>query len=201
MPRSFGVMNWFRITIVLGFMSGCHHGESDEHTLEAHPTHTAQVSLVHQSPRLSGVDVGRDDSRGEPIRVRCETCHSMRKDAPMPTRMASLSEFHSGLTFAHGTIECSSCHAVGQPPQLRLASGELVPVRDALRLCAQCHGPQFRDYQHGAHGGMTGYWDVTRGERVRNHCVDCHDPHVPQITPVVPVPPPRDRFFSKGEHQ
>jgi hypothetical protein len=71
-------------------------------------------------------------------------------------------------------------------------------VTDAMTLCAQCHGPQFRDYQNGSHGGMNGHWDLSRGPRLRNHCVDCHDPHVPQVLPVHPAPGPKDRFFGPG---
>ena len=62
-----------------------------------------------------------------------------------------------------------------------------------MRLCAQCHGPQFRDYGKGAHGGMEGHWDLSRGGRTRNHCVDCHDPHVPAIRQVQPAGRARDR--------
>ena len=75
---------------------------------------------------------------------------------------------------------------------LSLAYG-LFPA-DALRLCAQCHGPQYRDYRHGAHGGMRGHWDLSRGPRERNHCVACHDPHAPAFGQFEPVPGPRDRF-------
>ena len=60
--------------------------------------------------------------------------------------------------------------------------------------CAQCHGPQYRDYRHGAHGGMRGHWDLSRGPRERNHCVACHDPHAPAFGQFEPVPGPRDRF-------
>ena len=67
-------------------------------------------------------------------------------------------------------------------------------MREALTLCSQCHGPQRRDYDHGAHGGMTGYWDRSRGGRQRNHCVDCHDPHQPAYVGGLPVPAARDRF-------
>jgi formate-dependent nitrite reductase cytochrome c552 subunit len=68
-------------------------------------------------------------------------------------------------------------------------------MRDAMQLCAQCHGPQFRDYTHGSHGGMQGHWDLSRGPRLRNHCVDCHDPHTPQFQPSNPVLPPADRLL------
>jgi nitrate reductase cytochrome c-type subunit len=59
-------------------------------------------------------------------------------------------------------------------------------------LCAQCHGPQARDFQHGAHGGMTGYWDLSKGPRRRNSCIDCHDPHAPKYPAVMPVFPPAE---------
>lgn len=79
---------------------------------------------------------------------------------------------------------------------LHLATGEQVPMLQAIRLCAQCHGTQWRDYQRGAHGGMFGYWDLSRGSRTRNHCVDCHDPHTPKFVGGRPVLPPRDRFLA-----
>lgn len=193
-------MNWARALIILGLTCACRHSDKASQAVELHAAGKAPMSIVHQPPRLTGVDVGRNNALGEPIRVRCETCHTLRQDAPLPKQMDALEDFHRGMTLSHGTVECSSCHAQGQPPRLRLASGETIPVSDALRLCSQCHGPQYRDYQHGAHGGMTGYWDTTRGGRVRNHCVDCHDPHTPKIAPVIPLPRPRDRFFNKAEH-
>jgi hypothetical protein len=71
-----------------------------------------------------------------------------------------------------------------------------VEFADVMKLCAQCHGPQFRDYQHGAHGGMNGYWDLSRGGRSRNNCIDCHDPHAPAYVGAIPAPRPRDRFLT-----
>jgi hypothetical protein len=67
-----------------------------------------------------------------------------------------------------------------------------------MALCAQCHGTQKRDYDHGAHGGMRGYWDLKRGPRERNHCVSCHDPHAPKFGTFMPVHPPKDRFLQRG---
>ncbi|MBI5610873.1 MAG: hypothetical protein HY902_18485 [Deltaproteobacteria bacterium] len=69
-------------------------------------------------------------------------------------------------------------------------------MSSVIELCSQCHGPQARDYQHGAHGGMTGYWDLRRGDRFRNVCVDCHNPHVPAYPQFAPVQRPRDRFLD-----
>ena len=58
-------------------------------------------------------------------------------------------------------------------------------------------GPQRRDYDHGAHGGMQGYWDLRRGPRTRNHCVECHDVHSPAFGAFRPMPAPRDRFTHR----
>ena len=49
------------------------------------------------------------------------------------------------------------------------------------------------DLERGLHGGMNGHWDLTRGGRTRNTCVNCHDPHTPKFPQVLPVLSPRDR--------
>jgi hypothetical protein len=133
---------------------------------------------------------------GAPQRVACVTCHSLRPAGPVPQRPEELREFHTDLTFQHGQLACRSCHAEGAHDALHLADGRSLRMTDAMELCAQCHGPQFRDYQRGAHGGMSGHWDLSRGPRVRNHCVECHDPHAPRYAGARPVFPPRDRFLS-----
>jgi hypothetical protein len=108
-----------------------------------------------------------------------------------------LDQFHQGLALQHGTLRCAACHTEGAPTRLHLADGRNLERSQAMELCRQCHGPQYRDYEHGAHGGMAGHWDLSRGPRTRNHCIDCHDPHAPQIREVIPAPPPRDRFFGE----
>ena len=50
---------------------------------------------------------------------------------------------------------------------------------------------------------MNGHWDLTKGGRLRNNCVNCHDPHHPAYPLVQPVLPPRDRISvpkTKGVH-
>jgi formate-dependent nitrite reductase cytochrome c552 subunit len=110
-------------------------------------------------------------------------------------------EFHQAVTsqFAHGKISCLSCHDPNDYDRLRLADGQAVPYTEVMTLCGQCHGPQTRDYAHGAHGGMNGYWDLSRGPRTRNNCVDCHDPHAPQFPDMQPTFKPRDRFLSRPD--
>jgi formate-dependent nitrite reductase cytochrome c552 subunit len=178
---------------------------SDRTRTFAPPPASASAEVdIHVPAKLSSIETEELDSMGRPVRVACATCHSLRETAVVPASPAELDEFHQGLTFSHGELACASCHAAEprRAPQLRLADGRQLPTTEAMQLCAQCHGPQHRDYKSGSHGGMNGAWDLSRGGRVRNHCVDCHDPHTPAIPAVLPEPRARDRVFraSEGDH-
>lgn len=143
---------------------------------------------------------GETDTLGAPIVVACSTCHSLRVgEAPAKTS-AELARFHKGFRVEHGERKCLACHNPDDYDTLRLADGTPLPFARSMELCGQCHGTQRRDYDHGAHGGMNGYWDLTRGPRVRNQCVHCHDPHVPDFPRMHPTFKPRDRFLEQGEH-
>lgn len=126
--------------------------------------------------------------------VSCATCHTtLPRNRELGQGNAVPAEFHRNLKFSHGDRSCLSCHNGDNYDTLRLADGRSIPFGDAQQLCAQCHGPQTRDYLNGTHGGMTGYWDLSRGGRERNTCTDCHDPHAPAYPVVQPVFAPRDR--------
>ncbi|MBL8867969.1 MAG: hypothetical protein KF873_23440 [Gemmataceae bacterium] len=148
------------------------------------------------------VPTGTLDEKGRPVTIACANCHAT-KPAVADAKLGSpLKLFHQGLIGQHGTLSCVSCHnPTDGYASLRLADGKSVPYAEVMTLCAQCHGPQFRDYQHGAHGGMTGYWDLSKGSRVRNNCVDCHDSHAPKYPTVTPAPGPNDRNPSGGGHE
>lgn len=138
------------------------------------------------------------DAMGRPVTVSCASCHATR-EANLSTRDSKqLDEFHKGLTYKHAELSCMACHNADDYNTLRLADGSAVLHENVIQLCAQCHGPQTRDYLHGSHGGMTGYWDLSRGPRHRNNCIDCHDPHAPAYPVVKPVFPPKDRFQPHG---
>lgn len=157
-------------------------------TAERHPVR------LRQSVTPPRVDTGRKDSQGNAVTVACGTCHATSAPRRESRRAADLDEFHQGLQYAHGDLTCLSCHDATDYDALRLADGRSLPFAETMALCAQCHGPQYRDYVRGSHGGMTGYWDLTRGPRERNHCVDCHDPHAPaypEVMPTFPLPPDR----------
>jgi hypothetical protein len=169
----------------------------------------AGIVTIHEPLKLTSVEVpGKTDGAGRPLRVACVTCHAVRDagaGARFPERAADLKEFHAGLVVDHGKLACTSCHVdrAGGPPRLHLADGSELATSEAMRLCGQCHGGKLSQYERGAHGGMTGHWDLSRGGRTRNHCVDCHDPHYPPFQPSRPVLPPRDRGLTLapgGDH-
>ena len=81
-------------------------------------------------------------------------------------------------------------------PPLRLADGSMVEYSEVLTLCSQCHSKQADSFAHGAHGGMNGFWDLTRGTQMKNNCIDCHDPHAPKYPQMIVTFKPKDRFNS-----
>ncbi len=150
-------------------------------------------------PRM---DIGLASMHGEKLSVACSTCHTTREPNIANRSTADLDEFHKGMSFSHGNLTCLACHNPKDYDTLHLADGTPLSFQEVMSLCSQCHGTQRRDYDHGAHGGMTGYWDLSRGPRVRNNCVDCHNPHQPKFPKMNPTFKPRDRFLEShnGEH-
>ncbi len=140
------------------------------------------------------------DYHGNPVYVRCDTCHTTRPADTTTRESKQLDLFHQFIKIQHGSFACVSCHdARNGYSGLHLADGTALEYTESIQLCAQCHGPQFRDYQKGSHGGMTGYWDLKRGPRERNQCRHCHDPHSPKYPIVQPVAGPRDRFAPQSK--
>lgn len=134
---------------------------------------------------------------GRQTEVACTTCHTTRSPQTDQKLSEDLDEFHQGLQKQHGSLSCLSCHNADNYDTLRLADGTAVSFENTMQLCAQCHGPQFRDYTNGSHGGMNGYWDLSRGPRTRNACNVCHDPHAPAYPKLIPVFPPKDVELRK----
>jgi len=160
--------------------------------VEARPPTDAVHPVVIRTPSgMPLVDSGQLDTAGKPVMVGCATCHDTRQPNYETRSGPALKDFHQGLSFAHGNQSCLSCHNAKDYDMLKQADGRELVFSQSMMLCAQCHGPQFRDYQNGSHGGMLGHWDLTRGGRTRNTCTDCHDPHHPAYPQVMPVFPPK----------
>jgi hypothetical protein len=157
---------------------------------------TAFPVLVRRPVRPPVIELRQPDPLGRTGTVACSTCHSVREPNLANRIPADLDQFHQSMQFAHGDLACYACHNPADADTLHLADGSVIEYPDLMTLCAQCHGSQTRDYQHGAHGGMNGYWDLSRGPRNRNHCIDCHDPHVPRFPSMTPTFKPKDRFLE-----
>ncbi len=166
------------------------------------PSQAPFETLIRKPQGLPTVSTGLKDAEGKAVTVNCNTCHATKPPNSELRVGTSLTLFHQGMKGLHGNLTCISCHNPSDGYQsLRLADGKQIAFPDVMQLCAQCHGPQFRDYQHGAHGGMTGYWDLTKGPRQRNNCIDCHDPHAPKYPQVRPSPGPQDRHLVPAHKQ
>lgn len=154
---------------------------------------------IHQPATLGVLDTDRLDVNGQPIGIACATCHGVGADADAVAQdLGNPEKMHGTVELKHAELSCDACHDA-QRDKLHLADGTQLDMAQAMDLCGQCHGPQKRDYDGGSHGGMAGYWDLTRGPRTRNHCLDCHDAHDPAFVGGAPVHPPRDRFLNPGE--
>ncbi len=192
-----GAASW-----LLGVLStGCEHRSFERHRPDTRYTRDASFSVrIHRPAPLRGLRSGERDPLGRPVYLGCPSCHGVADRPPeLPADASQLDRLgapHEGLRFQHGGLPCASCHDPSAPEKLHLADGRPVAIGDAMSLCAQCHGTQKRDYDHGAHGGMLGYWDLSAGPRDRNHCLDCHDTHRPAYPRFLPVFRPRDRFLS-----
>lgn len=147
-----------------------------------------------------GLSTGRLGSDGKPVRVRCGTCHTLER-VQAKARAAKARQqpgsVHGAIRLTHAKLTCRSCHQSPRFERFKLTNGKTLVYAQVMQLCGQCHGRQHKDYLHGAHGGMNGYWDLSRGPRVRNHCIVCHDPHRPAITAILPAPRARYRFLDR----
>ncbi len=156
--------------------------------------------VIKRPPGPPQVKTSLTNFQGQPVLVSCSSCHTTTKPNLENRSAADLDQFHQGLKYTHGNLTCLSCHNSGNYDTLRLADTQVVEFADSMTLCSQCHGPQRRDYERGLHGGMNGHWDLTRGGRTRNTCVNCHDPHTPKFPQVLPVLSPRDRVSVPAAH-
>jgi formate-dependent nitrite reductase cytochrome c552 subunit len=171
----------------------------DPAAIAAAPKDTSSLAIVRHAvtikpgPATPTVLTNALNRSGEPVPVSCSTCHSTRTPNIERHSAAELTEFHQGLAYKHGDLSCLSCHNSANYDTLRKADSTAISYPNVMELCGQCHGPQLRDYRAGTHGGMNGHWDLTRGPRERNNCVNCHDPHAPAYPRLKPVFAPVDR--------
>lgn len=150
--------------------------------------------------------VERDVSKGlydiEPIRgelrplalhvdgdaVECSFCHD---GFTGDLGDAALKDTHSNIVFDHGrNLLCLNCHNPKNADTYVDFGGAEIPGDNPTQLCAKCHGPHYREWNHAVHGRVNGHWDSRYGEQKKLACIQCHDPHRPRIPQMVPKPAP-----------
>ena len=132
---------------------------------------------------------------------RCNECHRL-----FQTGLDGRRQYfqHTHIRMEHGINDrCANCHDVGSRERLVMRDGGTVGFAESARLCAQCHGPAYRDWQRGMHGKTLGSWRADDPRRSRLQCVQCHDPHAPAYEPMAPLPAPNtlrmgDQHASHG---
>jgi len=156
---------------------------------------TSYAELVAQKADLSDFD--------------CYGCHE--KDKPPTLRFDAdhnliIPKEHSDIVMKHGSHNrnniCFNCHNENNLERLQPRDGRELKFEESSQLCGSCHGPTYRDWEAGAHGRMSGYWDRSKGQFTRKDCVSCHDPHAPKFPGRKPAPPPHPlRPLAAPKHE
>jgi uncharacterized CHY-type Zn-finger protein len=127
----------------------------------------------------------------------CYACHD--KKNPPPLRLDTngniiVAKEHPDIVMQHGwngrNNNCYNCHNETNLTLLQPRNGQEVTFADSPKLCGSCHGPIYHDWQAGAHGRTSGYWDRSMGPIERKACVNCHNPHSPAFPSRKPAPGP-----------
>jgi uncharacterized CHY-type Zn-finger protein len=125
----------------------------------------------------------------------CYACHNRNERVQL--KFDELGEMiieeHDYINFRHGPTHennyCFNCHNPDKMDELRTPFRKLSFAESNL-LCGSCHGTQYRDWEAGAHGRTSGYWNLNMGERARLDCTQCHDPHDTRFPAIKPAPGP-----------
>lgn len=165
-------------------------------TAPAHvPASVTDTTPVRQPPSRPRYQLGE-------FTFTCSECH---RTEPSPRVVGKGLTTHAKIHMAHGINKrCLNCHHPVNREAFVDDDGGEIPWDQPQLVCAKCHGPVYRDWQHGSHGRINGYWDKSRGEQVRLKCVACHDPHHPPFPPLPSAPGPRTlhvKPHSRGRHE
>jgi formate-dependent nitrite reductase cytochrome c552 subunit len=127
----------------------------------------------------------------------CYACHE--KGKPPTLRFDAhqnlvIPKEHSDIVMGHGehgrNNNCFNCHNENNLELLQTRDGRALKFQDSPQLCGSCHGPTYEDWEAGAHGRISGYWNRRLGPIKRQDCVNCHDPHAPTFQGRKPAPGP-----------
>ena len=129
---------------------------------------------------------------------RCSDCHQI---IPSPAETDRSLTQHREIELEHGlNTRCFNCHHPTNRDAFVDDFGNEIPWDQPQLVCAKCHGPVYRDWQHGSHGRTNGYWDVSKGRQTRRMCIECHDPHRPPFPSMRPAPGPQTLRMGPQDH-
>ncbi|OGS40677.1 MAG: hypothetical protein A2506_13035 [Elusimicrobia bacterium RIFOXYD12_FULL_66_9] len=113
----------------------------------------------------------------------CSSCHEGTE--PLQGNPVEKGSFHDKIELKHGrNRHCFNCHHRLQPANFSDYDGTPIKLADIQLLCAKCHGTTYRDWNNGAHGRRSGYWDASKGKFKTVVCIACHNPHWPIFKPM-----------------
>ena len=144
----------------------------------------------------------------------CYGCHEKNKPPVLrfdANQNLIIPDEHKDIVMGHGSHNrnniCFNCHDETNLELLETRDGRKLTFAESPQLCGSCHGPTYRDWEAGAHGRTSGFWNRSLGPITRKACVSCHNPHMPKFPGRQPAPPPHPlRSLGKpdpafeGEH-
>ena len=155
----------------------------DRSFLDTATVRRSYADLVAAKEDLSDFDCYACHERNKPPVLRYDAKHNL-----------IVPQEHSDIVMGHGeqgrNNNCFNCHDETNLEQLQTRDGRVVKFQDSPQLCGSCHGPTYEDWDAGAHGRISGYWDRKLGPFTRKACVNCHNPHSPRFPSRKPAPGP-----------
>ena len=156
----------------------------DPEFISTAPLRTSYADLVSSHADLSDFD--------------CYGCHEKNKPPPLrydDKHNLIIPKEHSDIVMSHGRNNrndiCTNCHDETNLERFQTRDGRELTFSESTQLCGSCHGPTYRDWEAGAHGRTSGYWNRSMGKITRLDCVSCHNPHSPlAMFHLKPAPPP-----------
>ena len=163
----------------------------DRQFLATTPWRKTYADLVKAKEDLSDYDCYGCHEKGKPPTLRFDDKHKLL-----------VPQEHSNIVMGHGSHErnnlCFNCHNEQNLTTLQSRDGREIAFDNIPQLCGSCHGPTYRDWEAGAHGRTSGYWDRSKGPISRLSCANCHNPHAPRIPTREPAPAPHS--LHETEH-
>ena len=141
---------------------------------------TATVRQAYPDLVRAGADLSDFD---------CYACHEKGKPPTLrydPNGKLIIPKEHSDIVMGHGkhgrNNNCFNCHnETNLDACCKPAMAAKVNFPTANCYAAVATARPIEDWEAGAHGRTSGYWDRSLGPMDRKICVDCHNPHSPHI--------------------